>query len=355
MNIKKILVIRFRRIGDAVLSESICRSLRCSFPNAEIHYVLNDHIAPLFENHPDIDKLVTFSRYDMSSTLRYAKKVRRIMKENDYDVVIDTRSTLKTLLFSLFSLNTPYRIGRKKSYNRFIQNYRVDNRYNGTGDNVQLLLSLLDPLSRNFTVVKDPVFRLYCAEEEKTDFRRYMETKGVDFSKPVFVAAVSARLAHKTWSIGNMTELVRRILEKYNVQIVFNHADKHEKKHAEQIYCELGSPRQVFTDVEARNLRELMALLSNASFFFGNEGGPRHISQALNVPSFAIFSPSIPLENWLPNRSDRFQGVELKDINPAAAASKQLAPEEKYALIDIDSVWNRADKMLSELFSQKAG
>jgi heptosyltransferase-2 len=347
MNIKKILVIRFRRIGDAVLSVAICQSLRRSFPEAEIHYVLNDNIAPLFEHHPDIDKLVTFSKYDMDSTLRYAKKVRRIMKEGDYDMIIDTRSTFKTLLFSLFSLKTPYRIGRKKSYNHFIQNYRVDNRYNGTGDNVQLALLLLDPLSKDFNMVKAPAFKLYCTEEEKADFRRYMGTKGVDFSKPVFVAAVSARLAHKTWNIGNMKELVRRILEKYDVQLIFNHAGKHEKAHAEQIYRELGNPKQIFTDIEAKSLRELLALMANSSFFFGNEGGPRHISQALNVPSFAVFSPSIVMGNWLPNRSDRFQGIELKDINPVAAADQQLTHEEKYALIDVDSVWNRVDKMLA--------
>ena len=60
MSVKKVLVIRFRRIGDAVLSVVICSSLRKSFPEAEIHYVLNDHIAPLFENHP-MRKIIIFS------------------------------------------------------------------------------------------------------------------------------------------------------------------------------------------------------------------------------------------------------------------------------------------------------
>ena len=39
MQIKKVLVIRFRRVGDATLSSVICTSLRKSFPEAEIHYV----------------------------------------------------------------------------------------------------------------------------------------------------------------------------------------------------------------------------------------------------------------------------------------------------------------------------
>ncbi|GAB6011758.1 glycosyltransferase family 9 protein [Viscerimonas tarda] len=353
MKIQKILVIRFRRVGDAVLSVTICSSLRKTFPGAQIHYVLNDNIAPLFEHHPDIDKLITFSEHDMSSALRYINKVRQIMKEGHYDVIIDTRSTVKTLAFSLFSLKTKYRIGRQKSYNALIQNYRVNNVYTGKGDNVQLALSLLDPLKKDFRVLKDPVFKLYCREEEKAGFRRYMTSKGIDFSKPVIVLAVSARLEHKTYDIEKMKEVVGRILEKYDVQLIFNHAGEREKAHAERIYRELNDNERIFVDVEAKSLRELLALLANSDFFFGNEGGPRHISQALNVPSFAIYSPSIAMGNWLPNKSDRFRGIELKDINPGWAADKQLSAEEKYALIDVDSVWKGLDEMLSEVVGHK--
>jgi len=40
------------------------------------------------------------------------------------------------------------------------------------------------------------------------------------------------------------------------------------------------------------SLRQLAALCANCSFYFGNEGGARHIAQALEIPSFAIYSPS---------------------------------------------------------------
>ena len=104
MSVKKVLVIRFRRIGDAVLSVVICSSLRKSFPEAEIHYVLNDHIVPLFENHPDIDKIIAFSDEENNHFFKYLRKVRQLMKTEQYDVIIDTRATIKTLWFSALSL-----------------------------------------------------------------------------------------------------------------------------------------------------------------------------------------------------------------------------------------------------------
>ena len=53
--IKRILIIRFRQIGDSILAVALCSTLKKSFPDAEIHFVLNKNIAPLYEGHPDID------------------------------------------------------------------------------------------------------------------------------------------------------------------------------------------------------------------------------------------------------------------------------------------------------------
>ena len=68
----KILIIRFRRIGDSVLATALCRSLKESFPQAEIHFIINENISPLYLNHPDIDKVITFSDKEnqVSTTLK---------------------------------------------------------------------------------------------------------------------------------------------------------------------------------------------------------------------------------------------------------------------------------------------
>lgn len=39
--IKRILIIRFRQIGDSILAVALCSTLKKSFPDAEIHFVLN--------------------------------------------------------------------------------------------------------------------------------------------------------------------------------------------------------------------------------------------------------------------------------------------------------------------------
>lgn len=342
--INTILVIRFRRVGDAVISSVLCSSLKKSFPQAEIHYVLNEAIAPLFENHPDIDKLIRFSEADQKSFLTYIGKVRAIMREGNYDVVIDTRSTIKTLWFSLLSLGSPWRVGRLKSYNRWFQNHRVPLGYD---DEVSNTLKLLNPLKIKYPIAEVRNFSLHVSEEEKFAFSKKMVAQGIDMEKPIVVCAVTARLDEKIWAKEKMVDVLGRVLSEYpTAQLVFNYAGQREKQNAEKIFEELGKNSRIFIRLEASNLRELLALFSFSSFFFGNEGGPRHISQAMNVPSYAIFSPSIPKSVWLPNASSRFQGIEVADINPVVAANDLLSFEEKFGAIDSHSVWLGLNAML---------
>jgi heptosyltransferase-2 len=345
--INKILVIRFRRVGDAVLSTALCSSLKQSFPHATVDYVLNKNIAPLFENHPDIDNILFFSEGDMSTFWGYTRKVRRIMKTGNYDMIVDTRSTVKTFWFCLFSMKTPYRAGLKKAYNLFIQNYRNSNK--NSSDIVDATLSLLRPLEKHFPIVYNRNFTVYPTEEEKIALSKYLCNQDIDLNKPVIICAVATRLPYKMWKQQHMKEILLRILDTYgNVQLVFNFAGKEEESVARELHSALNHHPRVFSEIEAKNLRELAAVISLSTFFFGNEGGPRHISQALDVPSFAIYPPNISKRMWLPGENERYQGIEPADVSRESANSKELSYEQKFDLITVDEVWKPLRRMLDK-------
>jgi len=308
--IKKILVIRFRRIGDAVLSSVICSSLRKSYPSAEIHYILNENIAPLFENHPDIDKIITFSDTENKNIGLYIQKAWRIMHSNHYELIIDCRSTVKTLLFSLFSMSSPYKLGIEKKYN-FLSDYKICTTDHESS--VDIMLSLLSPIEKELNLQLTNEFVIKITEKEQRDFKNYMIQEGIDFSKPIFVCTIASRNPKKIWNTDYMAEVLLCIIKRYDTQLIFNYVGD-EFPVAQLVKEKMGNPSQVFLNIEAKSLRELGALLKNSDFLFGNEGGPRHISQALDIPSFAIYPPGISKKEWLPNPSERFQGIEPKDI-----------------------------------------
>ena len=342
--IKKILVIRFRRVGDAVLGTALCTSLRNTFPDAEIHYLLNTPIAPLYKGHPDVDKVITFDHRDDKHFFRYIRRVWAIVRANKYDVIIDMRSTLRTLLFSLFSPGTRFRIGTKKSYSFLALNYPVDNRGDKTSSMIDHNLAFLKPLEKIAQVNYCRDFRLYVTDAEKQHFHAYLEQAGIDFAKPIILAVVSARLQHKIWDKERMKQILQKIIDHYDAQIIFNFVNA-EREFAINIHREMGNHPNIFTNVEANSLRDLCALSANCDFFFGNEGGARHLAQALDVPSFAIFPPKIAKKRWLPATGERFAGISPDDFC-SKADQKNMSYGDRFALITVERVWEQLKPML---------
>ena len=344
-----ILIIRFRRVGDSVLAMSLCHSLKKSFPQCKIHYVLNSGIASLYDGHPDVDAVIPFTPEECRG-MRYVKKVWRVMHDHHYDVIIDMRSTLKTLLFSLFSLGTKYRIGRKKSYNVGLHNYRVP--VNEKISRVRSNLDLMKPLAAEGKLVFDEHFPLHVTEQEKQTFRQYMESEGIDFSKPVFLIACCTRIEGKAWRMDNMAEVLRRLMQHVpDAQLIFNYGGAVEQRQAEQLYKMLDSDKRIFLNIEAKSLRELCALCALSSFFFGNEGGPRHIAQSFDVPSFAIYPPNIDKRFWLPENDGRFTGISPDDFMPADK-QQGMSYAERFELLTVENVWEGLEKQCDRFFAQ---
>lgn len=346
--IKHVLVIRFQQIGDAVLSTVVCNTIRKNFPDAVIDMTLNDYITPLFEHHPSIDHIWSFTQEERDSLFKYLKKVKQIVRNTQYDVIIDMRSTLRTLLFSFFSLTTPFRIGLKKLITIGFLNYRIKCN-NCEDDEIRKDLHLLEPLNKIKDIEYSYNFSLNITDEEKTLFREYMTHQGIDFSKPVILVGITSKVAYKTYGEDKMVYVLQQFIKTFpEWQIIFNYASGQEERDARRIYQKLGCDEHIFIDIQAHDLRQLAAMMQNVSFYFGNEGGTRHIAQAMGTPSFVVCSPSADKLNWIPQNDVPADGIAATDFMPKEQQYK-LNNEERYALIPKDAVWKGLKAMLYKL------
>ena len=347
--VRKVLVIRFRRVGDAVLSSVVCNTLRLNFPGVEIHYVLNEAIAPLFEGHPAVDKVIAFSERENHNLFVYLVKVWRLMRKEHYDVILDLRGTLKTAWFSLFAPFVHYRIGRKKWYNCFWLKYRILFSKQEIVSEIRENLHMLRPLKQEkvLTYVKD--FNLQVSEKEVKDFRKRMVHSGIDFSAPVVVCAPLTRIVGKAWDKKRMQEVLGRIVKQWNAQLIVNYAPA-EREEALRLFEEMGRESRVFINIEAKNLRELGAMCRNADFFFGNEGGARHVAQAFGLPCFAIYPTGVNKRKWLPHPSERNQGISPRDIL-SPEEWERLSDAERFERLGVEDVWRGLEPLLDTFLS----
>jgi len=348
-----ILVIRFRQMGDAILSTALLNTLRHNFPDAQIHFVLNERIAPLFKGHPSVDRFITFTDDERHHSLTYIRKVWRIVHETHYDIIIDMRSTVNTMLFSLFSPTSKYRIGMDKGYTKMVFNHTIApcaNQYSMVEYDTRYTLPLqsLRPIEPIYA------FTLHITDEERQSFGAYLTSQGIDLSRPVMLANVTAKLASKVWMEDRMVWVLSRFVEQYpDYQIIFNYAPGQEEENARRMYAQMGKPQQVFIDVQAHSSRELVAMSSFMTLFFGNEGGARHIAQAAGCPSLAICAPENSKKVWIPQTQVLAEGISPVDTLAAhqltEQAYQQLSREEKYGLLTQEYVWGRLQSFMQKL------
>lgn len=340
------LLIRFRQMGDTVLITPVLDTLRRNFPDSRIDVVLNERLAPLLEGHPSVSNVITFSDKERHSLPRYIAKVWRVTHAVRYDAVIDFRSTVNTLLFSLFSLRSKIRSGVKKSYSSLVLNYTVGR----CAPDVQMIdrnLKLLAPLEKIKPLAYCHRPTLVVRKEEHSDFMAYMRESGIDFTRPVMLAGVTAKLEHKAWDKTKMVEVIRRIVKNFpDIQIILNYAPGREEADARQIFEAIGS-RSIFMGIEAKGIRKLMAMASCCTMYFGNEGGTRHIFDALGKPTFSICSPAANRYTWIPVGDNRHQAVCPEDLESPDALSA-MTYEQRYALITPDNVWQKLSGFIEE-------
>lgn len=343
----KILIVRFKQIGDAVLSSVICNTLKKSFPEAEIDYVVYEHIAPLFKNHPYIDNIISITKEEQKNPFKYIAKVWKVTRKK-YDIIIDIMSTPKSEFFTLFSLRSEYRIGREKKYRGFTYTHKISEPAHSK-DKVDKFLKILAPLEEKYKILYDNNYITYITENEKENMRKKMIKAGIDFSKPVFICAANSRRPEKIYSIKKMEEVINKVTEEFNSQVILFYSPG-EKDFIKKIHKQLDNNKNIFSNIETASIRELAALISNCDMFFGNEGGPRHIAQSLDIPSFAIFSPKSKKKEWLANASKKHQGVEPKDIYPDC---NSLSYRDCYSLIQPDYIVSKIKEIYNNFIKNE--
>ena len=339
----KILIVRFKQIGDSILASPMCNTLKKSFPDAEVDYVVYEHVAPIFENHKYIDNVISISKAEQKNPFKYLAKVWKVTRKK-YDIVIDIMSTPKSEVFTLFSPGAEYRIGRKKKHRGYTYTHKIEEPRDAK-DKVDKFLKMLKPLEEKYDIKYDSNYIITITPEEKEYMKNKMEKAGVDFSKPVVACAVNSRVPAKVYPVDNMVKAIKKLLNDLDIQIIFYYSPD-EKAFAKNVHENmLENGKRIFSNIETSSIRELGMLLSNCDMFFGNEGGPRHLAQSLDVPSFAIFSPSSSKKEWLSNANDRHQGVEPYDLKEN---TEGMTRDEVYRLITPEYVVSKVEEMFSK-------
>ncbi len=350
----KILVIRLKQIGDALLSLPVCSSLKKTYPEARVDYLVYEHIAPLLTNQPGVDRVLTISPEERDQPLKYLQRIWQIRRER-YDMVIDL-ITVPTSAIMTFLSGAGRRIGFDHRRTRsFLYRTRVP--HPSSGGTVEAKLSILRALGDE--VQYERRFEIYLTEAEIEAMRGRLSKAGVDLNKMLVFAAVTSRRDYKFWPPEYFAAVLDWFRNKYGAELIFNSVPGVEQDFVDRVVSLLGDTAGCYADIRC-GLRELAVLIKVCDFTIANDGGPNHMSIAVGTPSLAVFSPVNSKRSWIPEGNERHQGIDLTDVlDLSLEQHRARLPEFRseldkyYRMITPQLVIERAQAMIDNLSRKK--
>ncbi len=289
-NVKRVLVVRLRSIGDTVLSTPSLIALRRFLPNAEIDILLEDWVAPVLDGFDAVDRIVI-----AGTTARTRITTSRELRRRKYDVAFNLHGGTTATFLTLAS-GARHRVGYAAYRYSALYNHRLASSSDFWGrektHSAEQQLAMLGQVG--VPVDDKPRSRLCVTPEAAASLAKKLASLNFDPEENYAVIHPIAAFDSKRWALANFAEVIRFINESgFRCIAVGSPGDEAELGRLRAL-CD--SPLCATGDI---NLPETTALLSKAALFVGNDSGNAHMAAAVNTPSVVIYGSS-NRHHWYP-------------------------------------------------------
>ncbi len=289
-NVRKVLVVRLRSIGDTVLSTPSLIALRRFLPDAQIDILLEDWVAPVLDGFEAVDTVLSVSK-DTKARVQIARKLRR----EKYDVAFNLHGGT-TATFLIRASSAKHRVGYKSYQYSFLYNHLLSS----TEDfwqkekthSAEQQLALLGFVG--VPVSDKPKSQLTVSKEDGDDIESFLHVHGVKESDELALIHPAAAFESKQWSNENFAKIIDLFASKNILPIIIT--SPNEKDLIDKINEKTSSFFHGFCDL---SLQEVTALAKRAKIFIGNDSGIAHIAAAVQTSTVVIFGSS-NRDNWRP-------------------------------------------------------
>jgi heptosyltransferase-2 len=288
---KKILVIRYRFIGDTILTVPFLRNLRNCYPEAQIDVLVGPQSGEVLTGCPYINNLIVydttrFHKYDSGAGKKksFWSYVFNLQKEK-YDTAFILKRSWSSALLALL-IGCKNRIGYATEGRQIILTASVP--YDPHMHEVDSTLTVLT--SANIPI-KDRYLEGFISSSEQEQVQPYLQ----DASKKVLIHAAAAH-PDKLYPLQSWSQIVRELHDKYGFVPYFTGAAQD---------FELYEQVQKLADVKGINLagklslRQSMALYAGLDLAICTDSGPAHLAACVGTPTIAVFGPTDPVR-WRP-------------------------------------------------------
>jgi predicted lipopolysaccharide heptosyltransferase III len=290
-DVRSVLLIRLRSIGDTVLTTPSLYALKRFLPNARIDILLEDWVAPVLEGFPYVDNVLTLKRNSTTARARVMRHLRSLR----YDVVYNLHGGTTATLLTRASGATR-RVGLETyQYSRLYTHLAPSPLLLWKREQTHSVEQQLALLGWTGVPVSDrPRTQLAVVDQSATSVATRLREAGWDQKSPLALIHPAAAFATKQWAPEKFARVADDLAGRgFTVIVITAPAEAHV---AAQLAQSSAARIIRFTNL---SLPEVTALAARARLFVGNDSGIAHIAGAVGLPSVVIFGSS-NIAHWSP-------------------------------------------------------
>jgi heptosyltransferase III len=283
----KILLLKFRNIGDVLLTTPLIHNLKMHYPDAQIDYSVNKGTEAMLTLNPNLNEIITYDRNYIKSLSRFKRlweelKFIRSFKEQNYDLVINLTNGDRGNLIAWIS-NAPLKIGQLNSNWVFRNTLTHQMPRQNLRHTIEVIL---DPLRTLNIPIKNKKVEIFWSKKDEEIFSQ--ELSNID--NFIHIHPVS-RWLFKCISDNTMAQIIDFCQLELGLKVVITASkDNFEIQKVHNILSKTKSNPINLSGI--LSIKQVAALNSKAKLFIGVDTSIMHISASNNVPVLAFFGPS---------------------------------------------------------------
>ena len=299
----KILILKFRNIGDVLLITPLLSNLKQYYPESQINVAVNKGTEPMVSLNPNINKLIIYDR-DLIKSLSLVKKLLQeirfsfAFRKERYDMVINLTEGDRGAQISWLS-GAPIRIGYPNK-NRILKNAFTHHLPKQAFRHT--LETNLDPLRALGIPINNKKVEIYCDKNDEY----FMDDKLSKIQQFIHIHPVS-RWLFKCIADQTMAQIIDYCETELNTKVIITAAPVQaeiDKINSILSFCK-SNPINLSGEL---SLKQTAALNKKAKLFIGVDTAIMHMSAANDTPVFAFFGPS-GTDHWGPWDNDMMQST----------------------------------------------
>lgn len=343
----KILLIKFRAIGDVLLSTPLVENLNRIYPDAKIDFVINKESKDILLDNPNINDLFTYDRSKIKEKnifLQIVDELKFIFGFffKKYDIVMNLTEGDRGSIISWFA-DAPKKIGYKprnkilKKLNIFSDTIKEDHSMHIIKQNLRFLEFINEkPLSTST--------KLFFKNSDKTKIDKLLKEKNI---KDFIHIHPTARWFSKCWKDEHWAEVIDYLQKEKKIKVILTAApnENEMKKISNILFHSKTKPLDLSGKI---TLKELAYLSNLSKLYLGADTAPMHMACALNVPAVALFGKTNPLQ-WGPWDNEKSFDDEFANDKKTQKFGKNMIIQKNNDTIYFDEEGNKYNRGLMSI------